>query len=74
MDREFDLVLIKVRVVDFEDVFPNLVLELAHVLVVCFDFMLDDFVILEGIDLILDEEDLDELSQLILEGVEHSED
>jgi hypothetical protein len=60
MDREFDLVLIKVRVVDFEDVFPNLVLELAQVLVVCFDFMLVDFVILEGIDLILDEEDLDE--------------
>lgn len=74
LDGEFDVVLVEVGVVDLEDVFLDFALESAYLLVECFDVLLVDVVVLESADLLLDQEDFDELSELALERVEHSED
>lgn len=68
LDGEFDVVLVEVGVVDLEDVLLNdFVLEVAYLLVECVDVLLVDVVVLESADLLLDQEDFDELSELALE-------
>lgn len=68
LDGEFDVVLVEVGVVDLEDVLLiDIGLESSDLPVECFDVLLVDVVVLESADLLLDQEDFDELSELALE-------
>lgn len=68
LDGEFDVVLVEFGVVDYEGVLlTDFTLKNTYLLVECYDVLLFDVVVLESADLLLDQEDFDELSELALE-------
>ena len=74
LDGESHLVFVEFGVVDFENVIHDLAFEGADVFLERVDVLLVEVLEVECVDLLLDEEDLNELGEFALEGVEEGED